>query len=214
MLASVNCPTIEVTVGLEEAKGSFHIHEDAICDRSSFFANAMKPEWASLRPNPRVIDLPEDDATAFALYQQYIYSRQLPILPDDLDEDSAQTEGYHTLAYAYVLGERLMDTAFKNAIASAYVLYARGTPPGKRAYPSNEEIRILYDGTGEKSPIRKLLIDIWCCRGKHEWLDLDADLPKEFLVEVTRALLRARPSLENLSRPWKNEHVQYHEKEG
>ena len=212
MLARVNCQTIEVTVGPEDAKESFHIHEDAICDRSSFFSTAMKPEWASLRPNPRLIDLPDDDAAAFALYQQYIYSRQLPILPDDLEEDSAQTEGYHTLAYAYVLGERLMDTEFKNSVASAYVLYARGTAPGKRAYPSNEEIRILYEGTGEKSPIRRLLVDIWCCRGKHEWMDQDSDLPKDFLVEVTRALLRARPSLENLSRPWKNEHAQYHEK--
>lgn len=208
----VNCQTIEVTVGPEDDKESFYVHEDAICDRSEFFRNAMKPEWASLRPNPRVIDLPDDDAAAFALYQQWLYTRQLPILPDDLEEDSGSSEGYHTLAYAYVLGERLMDIDFKNSIASAYVLYARGTPPGKRAYPSNEEIRIIYEGTQERAPIRKLLVDIWCCRGKHEWIENDADLPKDFLVEVTKALLKARPSLESLSRPWKNQHVQYQER--
>jgi len=171
----------------------------------------MKPEWSSLRSNPRIVDLPDDDAAAFSLYQQWLYSKQLPILSDEPDEPLS--EGYHSLAYAYVLGERLMDRDFKNAIADAYVLYARGTPPGKRYYPSNEEIRIIYDGTTEHAPIRQLLIDIWTCRGKSEWMDGDTNLPKDFLIEVTKALLKARPSLENVSRPWKNRHEQYQEKD-
>lgn len=174
-----------------------------------------------MRPDPRVIELPEEDAEAFALYRTWIYTGQLAILPEPpypsapapaLEEVD---QHYHTLAYAYVLGEHLLDKQFKNAIADVYVLYARGMPPSSRYYPSHEEIRILYDGTGPNSPIRQLLVDIWYCRGKHEWIDENADLPKEFLTRVVKELLRVKPNnkgADALSRPWKLEHQQYHEK--
>jgi len=203
----------------------------------------MKPEWASMRPNPRTIDLPEDDPDAFSLYRTWLYSGKLAIMPSastavvtttgpnttpslrnnpnndsQLSNDTHPTEPdthYHTLAYAYVLGERLLDRAFRNAIADVYVLYARGNPPAKRYYPSNEEIRILYDGTRDGSPIRQLLVDIWYCRGKMEWIDKDAELPNEFCLSVMKELFRVRQEgkdFVNLSRPWKLSHLQYHEK--
>jgi hypothetical protein len=205
----------------------------------------MKPNWASMRPDPRTISLPEDDPDAFALYRTWLYSGKLAIMPpasnavtttitgpliatsplsNNNNNDSQLSFGphpsdpdshYHTLAYAYVLGERLLDKGFKNAIADVYVLYARGNPPAKRYYPSNEEIRILYDGTHEGSPIRQLLVDIWYCRGKTEWVDKDAELPREFLASVVKELFRVRQEgrdLVNLSRPWKLSHLQYHEK--
>jgi hypothetical protein len=252
---------------------SFHVHEYVLTDSSPFFASAMKPQWATARPDPRTIDLPDDDPAAFSLYMSWLYTRKLPVLTSSTDTPGDVDESYHTLAYAYVLGERLLDTGFKNAIVDAYVLYARGSTttshqpapplpssssshmapprgpsfpipfpmppsppqnlyhsytslhslptqptisPSKRHYPSNEEIRILYAGTSHTSPIRKLLVDIWCCRGKADWLAHDEDLPPDFLVEVTRGLLRNRAGAENgvapsLSRPWKNSHVQYHE---
>ncbi|PVI07048.1 hypothetical protein DM02DRAFT_609425 [Periconia macrospinosa] len=218
----LDCDFITVTVGDEEEKRSFKIHEDAICDRSSFFRNSMKPEWAAMRPDPRVIDLPEDSPEAFALYRTWLYCGKLAILPAENDNNNSiagnsstlgtPPEHYHTLAYAYVLGERLLDVRFKNTIMDTYVLFARGGT-GPRYYPSNEEIRIIYDGTVEGSPIRKFLVDIWYCRGKLEWIEKDSDLPQEFLAAVVKEMLRVRATTDNLSRPWKLTHTQYHEKE-
>jgi hypothetical protein len=208
-MVSLDGKTIEVVVGPEEDRATYYVHEGVICSSSGFFANAMKPEWASVRPDARVVELPEDDASAFSLYMSWIYSKQLPVLPGA--PDSAGEEGYHTMAYAYVLGERLMDYEFKNALQDAYVLYARGSPPTKRYYPSNEEIRIIYEGTRDNSPLRKFLVDIWTWRGKHEWIENDRDLPKDFLLDVTTALLKVRPTVEDRSRPWKNSHEQYHD---
>lgn len=166
-----------------------------------------------MRDDPRVIELPEDDPEAFSLYRTWLYSGKLAVFAHNghSSSDSEQEpERQPTLAYAYVLGERFMDTEFKNDIADAYVLAARGVV--KRGYPTNEEIRILYDGTREDSPIRQLLVDIWYTRGKVEWIEKDADLPKEFLASVVKELLRVRIGVENLSRPWKNSHEQYHDK--
>jgi hypothetical protein len=101
----------------------------------------------------------------------------LPILPDSADISSSSSlslsanEGFHTLAYAAVLAERLLDVDFKNAITDAYVLYARGTPTVSRRYPSNDDIKIIYDGTNENAKIRQLLLDIWYARGKLEWVE-------------------------------------------
>lgn len=190
----------------------------------------MKPEWASLRSDPKTIELPDDDPAAFGLYMSFLYSGQLPILQEANSQTTTDSEelneNYNTLAYAYVLGERLMDVPFKNAISDTYVLCARGTAPAPpnaaaftipRRYPSNEEIRIIYSGTTDSSPLRRLIVDIWSCRGKFDWIDQDSDLPAEFLAEVVKALLKLRPndsSTMSLSRPWKNTHEQYHEKPG
>ncbi|KAF2466688.1 uncharacterized protein BDR25DRAFT_268059 [Lindgomyces ingoldianus] len=202
--------TIEVIVGPEQERASYQVHEAVICASAEFFRNAMKPEWASARPDPRVVELPDDVPAAFSLYMHWIYSKRLPVLPDPKELVTGEG-GYHTLAYAYVLGERLMDFEFKNAVQDAYVLYARGSPPTKRYYPTNEEIRIIYDGTRENSPMRKFLADIWTWRGKYEWIEKDRDLPQDFLADVTTALLKTRPPIEDLSRPWKNSHEQYHD---
>ncbi|KAF2018452.1 hypothetical protein BU24DRAFT_421440 [Aaosphaeria arxii CBS 175.79] len=230
----LNSGMIKVQVGpamdsedLQSTRETFYVHESAICDASPYFANAMKPEWSNLRPDPRTIELPEDDPAAFELYMSFLYAKQLPILsvPSEAATTAAansswepESDGYHTLAYAYVLGDRLLDIKFKNAIVDAYVLYARGTQPAKRYYPSTEEIRILYEGTREEAPIRQLLVDIWTARGKSDWLEADADLPREFLAQVTKGLLKSREkatgigAAEGLSRPWKLSHEQYHEK--
>lgn len=223
----LSCPPLTIVVGppdtdetSESTQESFFVHEHALVDRSPFIANIMKPEWSSQRADPRVITLEDDDPAAFALYVTWLYSGKLPILPEKDEHNSItpndsllENEGYATLAHAYILGERLMDALFKNAICDAYVLYARGSPPAKRLYPTNEDIRLLYEGTNEKSPIRRLLVDIWCCRGRYEWIEHDDDLPKDFLIEVTKALLKCRPSTDHLSRPWKNSHEQYYEKQ-
>jgi hypothetical protein len=208
----LNCPIVTIIVGPpgEQTQETFHVHQDALCDRSPFFLNTMKPEWASHRADPRTITLSDDDPAAFSLYVTWLYSGKLPILPEP--EEHELPKEYSTLAYAYVLGERLMDNGFKNVIADAYVLYARGAPPAKRAYPRNEEIRIIYEGTAEDAPIRKLLVDIWCRRGKYEWIAQDPDLPPDFLREVVKGLLQVRSSVESLSRPWKTGHEQYHAK--
>lgn len=218
----LDCEFITIHIGQDEHKRTFHVHEDVICDASEFFRNNMKPEWSSMRDNPRVISLPDDDPDAFALYRTWIYSGKLAISPDvpfsaeTADERDAH---YSTLAYAYVLGERLLDIAFKNAIADVYVLNARGHEGMRSQYPTRDDIRTLYDGTGPGSPIRRLLVDIWVCRGKVEWLEEDDDiLPREFLISTLRELLRLKKGAdgktESMSRPWKLNHEQYHDKRG
>jgi hypothetical protein len=179
----------------------------------------MKDAWTSMKDETRVIELPNDNPDAFALWRTWIYTEKLAILPEtpfSLDATDERSAHYAVLAHAYVLGEMILDVPFMNAIADVYVLNARGADGVRAHYPTNEDIGVLYDGTSPDSPIRKLLIDIWMCRGKLEWLDTELDdpvLPREFLVEVMREVLKLKKGREGemLSRPWKMTHEQYHD---
>ncbi|KAF1973571.1 hypothetical protein BU23DRAFT_132966 [Bimuria novae-zelandiae CBS 107.79] len=215
----LDCDLITIKVGKDASQRSFKIHEHVICDHTEYFHNHMKDAWTVMKDEQRVIELPNDNPDAFALWRTWIYTEKIAILPEQpfsaegMEERSAH---YAVLAHAYVLGEMILDIPFMNAIADVYVLNARGGDGVRAHYPTNEDIAVLYDGTSPDSPIRKLLVDIWMYRGKVEWLDKELDdgaLPREFLIEVTRELLKLKKAREGetMSRPWKMTHEQYHD---
>jgi hypothetical protein len=187
----------------------FQVHEDIISKRSPFIANALKSHWAALRPDPRTIQLPETDSDTFDLYLNHVYTGRLPVNAEPSTRKSAH---YPLLSRAYVLGEFLMDVEFQNAVADAIVLYARGAD-GPRIYPSHEDITIIYEGTRPASPLRKLLVDIWCLRGKPEWLENEtaSNYPNDFLMDVTKEfMITNKTASDPKPRPWKYNHLQYH----
>ena len=65
---------------------------------------------------------------------------------------------------------------------------------GKRFSPVAEAVNIIYDGTPEDSPARKLLIDIWHDRAHEHWITKfsDTKLYPDFLEDMVKALLRSR----------------------
>jgi hypothetical protein len=215
---------ITIKVGKDEPQRSFKVHIDVINDHTDYFRSHMNFDRTlngdgSTADAACVISLSDHDPEAFALWRTWIYTGKLAILPEtpfppeSVDERTAH---YSILAHAYVLGDYLVDVAFMNAIADVYVLNARGIDNTRALYPSNEEIGVLYDGTSPDSPIRKLLVDIWMYRGKVEWLEKETEegiLPREFLVEVVRELLKLKKLKEGetMSRPWKMTHRQYHD---
>jgi hypothetical protein len=214
---------ITIKVGKDEPQRSFKVHIDVINDHTDYFRSHMNFDRTlngdGSTDEACIISLSDHDPEAFALWRTWIYTGKLAILPetpfpsDSVDERTAH---YSVLAHAYILGDYLVDTPFMNAIADVYVLNARGIDNTRALYPSNEEIGVLYDGTSPDSPIRKLLVDIWMYRGKVEWLEKEAEegiLPREFLVEVVRELLKLKKLKEGetMSRPWKMTHQQYHD---
>ncbi|OCL08417.1 hypothetical protein AOQ84DRAFT_293161, partial [Glonium stellatum] len=179
--------TIEVIVG--EAQSVFHVHEELVCAHSDFFKTAIKPEWAE--SYPKVIHLPEDDPVAFLCYMQWLYCKQLPTSKDD---------ECRQLARAYALGEKLLDIDFKNDVIDAMVAKASIFVDGIMKFPGSDAIEVLYYGTPESSPARRLFIEFWTFVGKEEWMT-DQPPPYEFLIDLSKSLLRQRPRPHG-DRPW------------
>jgi len=191
--------SIEVIVGPEEE--TFCLHEELVRAHSKFFENAMSREWKESAE--RRVRLPVDSPDIFSLYQNWLYTRKIPTAIDKPGHKG--NVEYIRLSQAYCLGEKLMDTAFKDAIIDAIILKAV-TPAsdGHTWSPVGEAVRFIYDGTPENSPARKLFVTmyVWC--GSEDWITFWAkreDLPKDFLIDLTTALLSHRTRPKGIG-PW------------
>jgi hypothetical protein len=90
---------ITVTVG--EAGIQYPIHESVVCKTSTFFDNAMKPEWASARPDPRRVDLSDEEPDIFSIYIHWLYFKTIPSVVTEVEP--ARNPEYELLAKCYVM---------------------------------------------------------------------------------------------------------------
>lgn len=219
-----------------EQKEEFHIHKGFICSTSKFFRTALKPEWDAQKLNPGTIDLTDEDPEIFRLYAHWVYCKTLPILatkedqissnfPQDCghshDKEAAKKripalakEEFHLLAKCYVLGEKLIDTTFKNIILLNGFIHATRGREDERYFPDGSVIAIIYAGTTKRSPARKLMVDIYVDEAHLEaegWEQDFHQVPAEFLLDIAKALIKARPG--QSEGKWEACIEQYHEEE-
>jgi hypothetical protein len=83
-----------------------------------------------------------------------------------------------------------MDTAFKNAVITAFLDAEEYQPFYDSRYPGFVPINIIYGGSMEGSLGRKLVVDIWVQHAHTGWVvHLSEDLAHIFVLEFSRALL-------------------------
>ncbi|USP73218.1 hypothetical protein yc1106_00492 [Curvularia clavata] len=178
--------TVAIRVGTE---GSMYtVHSAVLRKRSNFFASAMKPEWSGSNPSRPPIDLTDEDPAIFEIYVHWLYFRVLPTTAEDLDNTEVDFE-FCTLSKCYVLGEKLMDTAFKNAIIDAFTEAKFETPHLDLPSPGVIPVTIIYDGTPKNSPARRLMIKMWSKYATADWAPLLEDMPSEFNANLFRAVM-------------------------
>ncbi|KAF7682229.1 hypothetical protein GT037_001205, partial [Alternaria burnsii] len=107
-LPDLSGETIVVQVGNEV----IHVHECLISSSSEFFKNATKPEW---RTESRPIDLSDEQPDIFKRYCQWLYTGFIAPGPPGPPAESS----FRCLAYMYVLGEKIIDYEFQNAVIQA-----------------------------------------------------------------------------------------------
>jgi hypothetical protein len=181
--------TITVNVGAEELK--FPVLEVVIRKSSTFFDNAMKPEWASSRAEPRLVDLTDQDPEIFKIYLHWLYFKNVPTV---ITENFASSNPeFVTLAKCYILGEMLMDIGFKNAVLDALFDAIKYQPYYKARYPGPKSTRIIYSGTVEGPPARHLLVDMWVTEATKDWAEfMTNNMLTAFTHDLAKALLGMR----------------------
>ena len=99
-----------------ESKATLYVHQSVLCSWWQYFKTKKKPEWS--QPGG-VVDSPYDSEAAFNLYVSWLYTRKIPNAAAlSQSQDDNETE-WKTLAEAYVLGDALLDTAFKDHVIDA-----------------------------------------------------------------------------------------------
>jgi hypothetical protein len=174
----------------------FHVHEGVLA-QSPFFANALKPAWVSSRES-KPINLEHVDPDIFTPYVQWLYSHQIDIAHDTMQ-----------WAKIFVLGEQFMDVEFQNMMVEVLVRCCEA-----KKYPICGKIDIIYSGTTKRSPVRRLLVDIYV------WLvspvcivdECIDEKPQDFVKDLLVALVVQRQAMwkkKKSERPWNQDLSKY-----
>lgn len=176
-----------------------HVHEKLLRAHSTFFDAALSHSW--IEAQQRRIALPEDKVATLEVYVQYLYTGNIFIKSGKselkLEHDSNHPE-YFVLADLYVLGEKVGNVRFRNAVINAFISRMQEaqhvTESGKHhCCPIATVVDTVYQGTRPNSPARRLMVDVHLKHGGEHWIVQDAQKHnKEFLMDLTRALLRDR----------------------
>jgi BTB/POZ domain len=120
------CPSaLREIITLKVGKGGqqieFTVHKDVICEASPFFKAACKPE--NMKPDSRVIELPEDEPEVIQIMVYWIYHNEICINQQVLkreyegDRDScvqALTTPWGLFAQLYIVGKKYKMSSLQN----------------------------------------------------------------------------------------------------
>lgn len=165
------------------------MHERLFTKQSHYFAKIIKGKF--LESEERVVKLEEVALKDFRLYVVLLYTSELATKgPDE----------WLALCRLYVLAEYLVDRWAKNRVVDgmhAYLTEVLPTEPkheSPRKLFSTEAVQVVYDGTPESSPLRRLMVDLYAIHGRDLWLkDVKDELPVDFLYDIALKMLQARP---------------------
>jgi hypothetical protein len=167
---------------------SFIVHEALICARSNFFRNARSGN--SKEVQEKTVNLPEDDPTIFALYEQLLYSGCLPSESETSAVDDIVKE-YATLCSLYVLSSKLQDVDSKRVAIDALLGMSRAMMSnGQRTCPLLQHVEIIYYGTHGPCAARRLMVDIYTYRASEDWLE--KEFPPDFVFDLAKNVLSKR----------------------
>ena len=165
----------------------FTVHEDIVKASSEFVRLALRGEWTEA--STRRIPLPDDEPDVFSVYLHWLYGGLIHTLRQSTGLSSESDGEYELLVKAYILGEKILDVAFKNSVIDAIVEKVNEFGFDKRL------TSLVFDNTTPASPLRRLWLDVYYHKGKVEWLDpaLTGDtISHEFMVELSRYQMQQR----------------------
>jgi len=192
--------SITIRVGSAPSTVDFSVHEQLICTHSPFFANALNGSWAEA--HSRVVPLPDDAPSTFAVYRTWLYTGLLACT------NGSDSDEWELLACAYVLGERLQDSDFKDTVIDAMIEKFNKYHPNvavdrlldipvsvnrgelrdaneptaaaladlaeKEYFKRNPTVLIyIYENTPPNAPVRRLLVDHYRASGKSDWIGVE-----------------------------------------
>jgi hypothetical protein len=147
-----------LAVGEGKDPPTFIVHKKILCAYSPFFEAACKPEW--MKPEDRVIKLPEDDPETIKAVVYWMYNNDICIPKSKVKvlqswkEDGMQT-AWGLLVKLFIAGDKFQIPRLKNGTISALVSLWQ---MGESSLTPTNIVRFAFDHTSDESPLRKALI--------------------------------------------------------
>ena len=172
-------------VGTAANTKTWHLPKDLLVNSSPFFAAALNGSFAEARS--KVVNFPEDDIEAFALFIQWLYIGEIAVddcPADDCPSDHGDDDNHFcsaattlTFVEAWILGDKLGCPIFKD-LAMFGLIRALD-----RWLINTNAVRTAYERSAQGSKLRKILLDQVCydawghvlVDGAGEWMSLARD---------------------------------------
>lgn len=170
------------------------------------------------------VDLPNEEPRLFQVYMEWLYGNRSKtvfkaINAHEVTVTATGTEdmpGARALIELYLLGERLRDVKFKNAVVDAYIKAVQKATNSPACFAAQ-----IYSQLPTDSPFRHLYVDMWAWYFNHMWFeDLEPGddalaAPGEFWLDVTKKSAHYGKSRYNARAkpPWVANKAQYLEEE-
>lgn len=157
------------------------VHKNLVCHYSSFFKAACKGGFREAESNE--VKLPDDEPETFDNFVQWLYTREF-------ENPKTESGGPNWVCMfdAYVLADKLGAPKFSNYVMNLMVHEAETRWDQKLGLPDAAAVCIAYENTPGSSPLRRFLVDLYCCNHKLE-IPQHA-VPDEFVMEMAFNLKR------------------------
>lgn len=184
---------IEIVVGTDRPV-TFCVHEELLRASACFFKAALSHDWKEARS--RTISLNSDEPEIFRLYMHWLYRGTLPtrIASRNAIVDNKE---YLQLSKAYVLGDKLQDGHFTDAVMDAII----DKSSEMLFCPNNDMISYVYDNTTELSQLRLFLVDSYVNEQYGNDLGEPGVLPNAFVHSIAVELLKLRKAVPGKKQP-------------
>lgn len=111
------------------------------------------PEWREAQK--REIRFEEQTPDAFEVYLRWVYSHRI-VVSRVAEESIAKSRYCSILCRAYILGDILLDSDFKDAVLDALATYC----DGPASWMPHNEARYVFGNTKEGAPLRTWLVAV------------------------------------------------------
>jgi len=195
--------TITIRVGKAVSQNNFTVHEDVICAASPFFKAACKPEW--MKPEEKVVNLPEDDAEVIRIMIYWIYHDEICIAEvPTLVKGCTIIENFSSpsglFIKLYVAAQKYQMPRLQNAAIDALLYHQYNQVP-----LNADLITWVYENTAPDDKLRELnLLLARQCLSATNLKTHGKFFCVEFLLDMTKAFVEQRelgdidPSVESL----------------
>ncbi|EZF76852.1 hypothetical protein H105_01862 [Trichophyton soudanense CBS 452.61] len=175
-------------ISIRAGKSSFHIHESLVKESSTLRHSLRKQKEA--RGYVYTLIIPDKYTEALQCYINWIYRR---IIPCADSEQQTRKESIN-LVKAYIIGKKLGDTEFQNAVIDEVIERASGKCNGSIILPDAETVRFTYEEAKGRSGFKALLVDLYASNTINGYFCKPASskYPKLFLIDVLSAVADMR----------------------
>lgn len=187
---SLSGPSIQIIVGGADPV-SFTVHENLICSRGELFKRLIETDRKI--SNSRTIRLRHLGHHYFEVYLHWLYRGIFTKVPE---RTRPGADSYYLyFARAYVLGLKVEDDDFQDAVLDAFVDLSNSPIDGLLWLPGADVILYIYDTTTKNDKARALIVDMLETRAERDWLENTVDvnyISKEFLYDFSIALSKRK----------------------